>query len=155
MKKISLVLAAGLVACAHGAQETSSMSTQFVTKSTPILFAERIEPALAFWEKLGFKRESEVPAGDHLAFAIVSNGSIELMYQTVEAVAQEAQPTREAAPSSKAFLYVEVPSLAAVKKALADVPVYVPERKMFYGATEISYRDPAGHFVTFAELEKK
>lgn len=155
MKTLILTLAAGLVACAHGAPEARSMPTPLVAKSTPVLFAERIEPALAFWEKLGFKKTNEVPAGDHLAFAILSNGQIELMYQTVEAVAEEAPSTREAAARDKTFLYVEVPSLAAVKEALADVPVYVGERKMFYGATEISYRDPAGHFVTFAEFEKK
>ncbi len=131
------------------------MATPLVSKSTPIAFAERIEPAIAFWEKLGFKRVSEVPAGDHLAFAILSNGQVELMYETLDTLAGETPQSREAAASSKAFLYVEVPSLAAAKKALEGVPVYVGERKMFYGATEIAYRDPAGHFVTFAEFEKK
>ncbi len=155
MRKLLLSLAAGLVACAHGAPEIPSAPAQLAAKSTPILFAERIEPAIAFWEKVGFKKVSEVPAGDHLAFAILSNGSVELMYETVDTLAQETPQSREAAATSKAFLYVEVPSLAAVKKALADVPVFVGERKMFYGATEISYRDPAGHFVTFAELQKK
>jgi hypothetical protein len=131
------------------------MPRSIINKSTPILFAERIEPALAFWEKLGWRRTTEVPAGDHLAFAILTSGSLEIMYETVESVAKEAREVREAAASSKAFLYLEVPSLAAVKKALAGTPLFQEERKMFYGTIEIAYRDPGGHFVTFAEFDRK
>jgi len=96
-----------------------------------------------------------VPAGDHLAFAILTSGQVEIMYQATAAVADEKPPIRQAAASSKAFLYVEVPSLAAVKKELAGTPVYVEERRMFYGATEIGYLEPAGHFVTFAQFDRK
>ena len=131
------------------------MSTPAVAKSTPVLFAERIEPSLAFWEKLGFKRSSEVPAGDHLGFAILTNGNVELMYQSLGSVGEDLPQIREAVAGSKAFLFVEVPHLATVRKALSGAPVYLEERKTFYGATEIGYREPAGHFVTFAELEKK
>jgi hypothetical protein len=77
------------------------------------------------------------------------------MVETVESVAGEAPEVQEAARTSKAFVYIEVPSVAAVRKALEGVPVFVEERKMFYGTTEISYRDPAGHFVTFAEFDAK
>jgi hypothetical protein len=131
------------------------MSTQTVAKSTPVLFADRIEPSLAFWEKLGFERSSEVPAGDHLGFAIVTNGNVELMYQTLESIGEDMPQVREAAANGKALLFVEVPDLATVRKALSGAPVYMEERKTFYGAIEIGYREPAGHFVTFAQFDKK
>lgn len=131
------------------------MSTTKVAKSTPVLFAERIEQSLAFWEKLGFERSSEVPAGDHLGFAVVTNGDVELMYQTLESIGQDMPQLRDAVAGSKTLLFVEVPSLAAVREALGDAPVYMEERTTFYGTTEIGYREPAGHFVTFAQFDKK
>lgn len=155
MKKLVLVFAVAHAACAHTTQEMTTMSTTTVAKSTPVLFAERIEPSLAFWEKLGFERSSEVPAGDHLGFAIVTNGNVELMYQTLESIGQDMPQVREAAAGSKTLLFVEVSNLAAVGKALGGAPVYMEERTTAYGATEIGYREPAGHFVTFAQFDKK
>ncbi len=150
-----LVLAASLAACAHQTQEIETMSTHTVAKSTPVLVAERIEPSLAFWEKLGFKRSSAVPAGDHLGFAILTNGKVELMYQSLDSIAEDMPQIRETVAGSKTLLFVEVPNLATVRDALSGAAVYMQERKTFYGATEIGYREPAGHFVTFAEFEKK
>lgn len=131
------------------------MTSATVTKSTPILFAERIEPSLAFWEKLGFTRATEVPEGDHVGFAILSNGSVELMYQTLESVGADMPQIREAATRGQVFLFVEVPSLDVVQGALSGVPVYMEKRTTFYGSTEIGYREPAGHFVTFAQFGAK
>ncbi len=129
------------------------MAKPTVSKTTPILFAERIEPCLTFWEKLGFDRASEVREGDHLGFAIVTNGDVELMYQTLESIAADMPQVREAAVTSKTLLFVEVPSVAAVNEALDGAPIYMPERETFYGSTEVGYRDPAGHFVNFAQFE--
>jgi uncharacterized glyoxalase superfamily protein PhnB len=50
------------------------------------------------------------------------------------------------------FLYVEVDDLDAVIAALKGVPVVMPVRTTFYGAKEIGVKDPAGHFVTFAQM---
>lgn len=51
-----------------------------------------------------------------------------------------------------AFLYVEVTDLGSVKSALKNADVYMTERTTFYGAREIGVKDPAGHFVTFAQM---
>lgn len=148
-----LVLAAGLAACVH--TEIERMPTPIVCKSTPVLFAERIEPCLAFWERLGLRRENEAAAGDHLAFAALAGEAVEIMYQTVEAVADEPPQTRKAAADGRTFLFVEVSSLASVRKALTGVPVYVEERKTFYGSTEMAYLDPAGNIITFAQFGER
>lgn len=151
---ISLTALAPLIlgACAHRPQEVKPMSAPTVTKATPVLFAERIEPSLAFWEKLGFERSNEVPAGDHLGFAILTSGRVELMYQTLDSLGQDMPAVREAAAASRASIFVEVPNLAVVRQALTDAPLFLEERKTFYGSTEIGYREPAGHFVTFAQF---
>jgi hypothetical protein len=155
MRKLVLVLAIALTGCAHTTQEIKPMFTPSVAKSTPVLFAKRIEPSLAFWEKLGFKHTSDVPAGDHLAFAILTNGNVEIMYQTLDSAAEDLPRIKEVTASSKTFLFVEVPSLAVARKALNGAPVFLEERKTFYGSTEIGYLEPAGHFVLLAQFEKK
>ena len=35
---------------------------------------------------------------------------------------------------------------------LNSADLYLPERTTFYGAREIGIRDPAGHFLTFAQM---
>jgi uncharacterized glyoxalase superfamily protein PhnB len=50
------------------------------------------------------------------------------------------------------FLYVEVGSLDNVIAAMDGVEVAMPERMAFYGAREITVKDPAGHFITFAQF---
>jgi uncharacterized glyoxalase superfamily protein PhnB len=123
-----------------------------ITSATPILYVERIEPCLTFWEGLGFKETTAVPHGDHRGFSALSNGKIELMYQTFASLADDIPALVDAARASKAFLFIQVESLSAVKEAVKQSPVYLKERQTFYGATEIGVRDPAGHHVTFAQF---
>ena len=118
-------------------------------KLTPVLFVERIEPCLPFWvERLGFQKTVEVPEGDALGFVILVRDSIEVMLQTRASVAKDI-PALAAEPS-RSFLYVEVADLADIKQRLKGADIVVPERKTFYGATEIGVRDPAGNVITFA-----
>ena len=128
--------------------------TTAVAKATPVLAVERIEPVLPFWESLGFKRTVEVPHGDGLGFVILHDGHTELMYQTYASIGEDVPAVLEAARASRAMLFVEVPDLDAVEHALAGQPVYLPRRTTFYGSTEIGYRDPAGHYVTFAQFKR-
>jgi hypothetical protein len=128
------------------------MSKAQVTSSTPVLFVERIEPVLAFWGRLGFNPTTSVPEGDRLGFVILSNGKVEVMYQTYDSVAKDVPALVDAARASKTFLFVQVESLAATRAAVEGQPVHLPERKTFYGATELGVREPGGHYVTFAEF---
>ncbi len=116
---------------------------------TPVLPVDRIEPSIAFFEKVGFKVTTEVPEDDHLGFAIISDGKIELMYQTRTSIASDT----EIEGGAPVLLFVTVPDLDAVVKALGDsFKVVMPRRETFYGATEIGYREPGGHIVTFAQF---
>src|SRR5882724_9154179 len=108
-----------------------------IKKLTPVLFVEKIEPVLPFWtEHLGFVKTVEVPDGDRLAFVILQQGTVEVMYQTYASVEKD--------------LPAILPDVR--KPALKSAAVYLPERNTFYGAREIGVRDPAGHFLTFAQL---
>ena len=131
------------------------MSKPQVTSSTPVLYVERIEPAIAFWEKLGFNATTSVPQGDHIGFVILSNGKAEIMYQTFDSLAHDAPALMDAARASKTFLFVQLESLASARAAVQGQPVHLPERKTPYGANEIGVREPGGHYVTFAEFGSK
>jgi hypothetical protein len=133
------------------------MSTAAISKCTPVLVVERIEPALAFWAKLAVEKATEVPEGDHLGFVILAGPGIELMYQTATSVAGDLL----AAASDKAAfrsgpqqitLFLEVPDLARVERCLAGERQIMPFRTTFYGAKELGYLDGAGNVVVFAEM---
>ena len=124
-----------------------------VKKITPVLFVEKIEPILPFWtEHLGFIKTVEVPEGDRLAFVILQQGNVEVMYQTYASVEKDLPAISADVRKGPTFLYIEVENLDALKPALKSADVYLPERNTFYGAREIGVRDPAGHFLTFAQM---
>jgi uncharacterized glyoxalase superfamily protein PhnB len=127
-----------------------------VKKLTPVLFVERIEPVLPFWtEHLGFVKTVEVPDGDRLAFVILQQGSAEVMYQSFASVDKDLPAIAADIRRGPAFLYLEVDDLEAVKAAIADMEIYMPERTTFYGSREIGVKDPAGHFITFAYFDQQ
>ena len=117
---------------------------------TPILIVDAIEPCLDFWKRLGFAVTIEVPDGDALRFAILSNGPIEVMYQTRASVAKDV-PSMAGFPSSS-ILYIHVTNIDEVIAAVSGAPVLIPKRTTFYGATEYSAREPGGSAVSFSEV---
>jgi uncharacterized glyoxalase superfamily protein PhnB len=124
-----------------------------IKKLTPVLFVEKIEPVLPFWtEHLGFLKTTEVPEGDHLGFVILQQGTTEVMYQTYASVEKDMPAILPEVKKGPTFLYIEVENLNALKPALVSADVYMPERTTFYGSREIGVKDPAGHFLTFAEF---
>ena len=125
-----------------------------VKKITPVLFAAEIEPCVKFWvERFGFEKTVEVPESNKLAFAIVQKAGVELMYQSFSSADKDAPAsTAQAVRKGPTFLYVEVENLDEIIDALKGVEVAMPERITFYGSREIGVKDPAGHFVTFAQM---
>jgi uncharacterized glyoxalase superfamily protein PhnB len=124
-----------------------------VKKLTPVLFVEKIEPILPFWtEHLGFVKTVEVPEGDRLGFVILQQGAVEIMYQTWASAEKDLPAIAADVRKGPTFLYIEVENLDALKPALGSADIYLPERNTFYGAREIGVCDPAGHFLTFAQM---
>jgi hypothetical protein len=122
-----------------------------ITKVTPLLFVESIEPSLAFWEKVGFNKTVEVPHGDKLGFVILQYGHLEIMYQTKASVSEDI-PALGNSATKGSFLFIEVDDLDQVEKALSGIKPVVPRRKTFYGADELIVKEPAGNTVTFAQM---
>jgi uncharacterized glyoxalase superfamily protein PhnB len=124
-----------------------------VKKITAVLFVKEIEPVLSFWQgKLGFTKTIEVPEGNKLGFVAFQRGSAEIMYQTYASADRDLPFISADVRKGPAFLYLEVENLEAIKSAVKGVEVYLPERTTFYGAKEIGIKDPAAHFITFAQF---
>jgi uncharacterized glyoxalase superfamily protein PhnB len=165
---LAAVLAASLILAAAGlrssaapdrlAQNAASSAVDkekrvMVKKLTPVLFVKEIEPVLPFWvEGLGFTKTAEVPEGNKLGFVILAKDGVEVMYQTYASVDKDMPAIGADVRKGPTFLYIQVDSLEKVKAAVKRADVYMPERKTFYGSTEIGVKDPAGHFITFAEF---
>ncbi len=119
---------------------------------TPVISVDRIEPCLGFWEALGFERTMDVPGDNGLSFAAVSQGGVEVMYQTYASLAEvPAVAELKFGPTN---FFIRVSDLNAIKPTIEAGDVVVPERKTFYGAREIVVRAPCGTIVTFAEFEE-
>jgi uncharacterized glyoxalase superfamily protein PhnB len=133
--------------------EETKMNAAEVRKITPVLVVEEVEPCIRFWvERLGFEKTVEVPEGDKIGFVILQKGAVELMYQSFGSVEKDAPKSMQPAQRGPTFLYTEVGNLGEIIAAMKGVEVAMPERVTFYGAREIGVKDPAGHFVIFAQL---
>lgn len=130
------------------------MPAATLTKATAVLLVDAVEPSLDFWQRrLGLTVTAEVPHDGRLGFAIVSGGGIELMLQSVASARADAPDAMIAGyRADKTYLFVETTQLDAIEQALAGCEVVLPRRRTFYGATEIGYREPGGHYVTFAQF---
>jgi len=124
-----------------------------VKRITPILFVQDVEPCVKFWvDRFGFEKTAEVPDGDKLAFAMLQKGNIELMYQSFASADKDVVTISQMVRKGPTFLYVEVDNLDQTINAVKDAEVVMPKRQTFYGSTEVGIKDPAGHFITFAEF---
>jgi len=128
------------------------MTAPVLKKLTPNLIVDSIEESLPFWvDRLGFERVTEVPDGKQLGFVILQRGKVELMLQSRASLRKDVPALAQVAYQT--VLYIEVPKLAPLRKALEGYPEVVPERTTFYGTREIIVRDPAGNAVFFSEHE--
>ena len=124
-----------------------------VKRITPVLFVSEVEPCVKFWvDRMGFQKTVEVPDGNKLAFAMLQKGTVELMYQSYASADKDVVEISQVVRKGPTFIYVEVDSLDAAIAATKGSEVVMPVRTTFYGSREIGIKDPAGHFVTFAEF---
>jgi len=149
MRVTTLMLLLALCGTGNAQEKVAAMS---VSKLTPVLLVEQVEPCVKFWERVGFAKTVEVPEGDKLAFVILQKGNVEVMYQSYASVEKDIPSNPALAKRGPSFLYVEVASLDDTIAAMKGVEVIMPVRTTFYGSKEIGYKDPGGHMITFAQM---
>ena len=125
-----------------------------VKRLTPNLYTDDVESAVNFWvERMDFEKTVEVPEEGGLAFAVVQKGNIELMYGSYASLEREPGVLGSYRRGT-GFLFLEVDNLDAALAAMKGVPMVTAKHKTFYGSTEFTVRDPAGHLITFAYFAK-
>ncbi len=126
-----------------------------LTKLTPNLYTDDVAACVNFWvERMHFEKTVELPEeGGKLAFAALHKGNIELMYGSYNSLAKDIDAG--AYQKGTGFLYIEVDDLDAALAAMRGAPVVLPLHKTFYGATEFTVKDPAGHLLTFAHFAQQ
>jgi len=144
------VLATRAVSMARFTEEKKPM----INRSTPILHVKNVEPSVKFWtERFGFKVTIQVPEDDHIGFAAMEAGNIELMLQTYQGMKGDPNsPLAKAADQGPSFIFMEVPDINVVIEALKGAEMVQGLHETSYGAKEVVVKEPGGHFVIFSQL---
>jgi len=152
---IPAVFASTVLASAPNAPETpTAHNSVTVKKMTANLYADNVAACVQFWvDRLHFEKTMEVPDGTSLAFAALQRGNIELMYGSYASLEKDAAIAHSFRRGTS-FLFLEVDDVDAVFAAMTGAPIVSPIHKTFYGSTEFTVQDPAGHQVTFAQFGK-
>ena len=125
-----------------------------ITRMTPNLYTDDVAACARFWvDRLHFEKTAEVPEPGGLAFAVLQKEKLELMYGSYGSLEREPQ-VAGSVQRGTSFLFLEVDDLDAVVAAMQGVPKVADVHTTFYGATEFTVRDPAGHLITFAQFGK-
>jgi uncharacterized glyoxalase superfamily protein PhnB len=132
--------------------EKKNMKPVEIKKITPILFAEELESCIQFWtEQLGFQKTIEVPEEDKTGFVLLEKNGLELMYQTFASVDKDNAATGVAVRKGPSILYIEVADLEAALVATQGAEMVMQVRTTFYQSKEFGIKDPAGHYLIFAQ----
>jgi len=129
-----------------------------ILQSTPVLFVDRIEPSEAFFAKLGFERTVEVEEGEGVGFVIMMQGGrsdsgLGVMIQTRSSARADMEGADPAIfDGSGSFLFMSVADVDAAARALEGHEQFLSKRDTFYGATEVGFREPGGHYVVLAQF---
>jgi uncharacterized glyoxalase superfamily protein PhnB len=148
----AFVLLAVLTSIAQ--KPTTKETKTVINKSTPIFHVRSVEPSIKFWtERFGFKVTIEVPEGDHIGFAALENGSIELMYQTYQGMKTDAaNPLANEVEKGPSFIFMEVNDINSTIEALKGAEMVQALHDTFYGSKEVVVKEPGGHYVIFSQM---
>ena len=155
MKLTILAMVPTLLASALLAATQKKAPAVTVKRMTPNLYTDDVEAAVRFWvDRLHFEKTVEVPEeSGKLAFAALQKGPIELMYGSYASLRKDVDVSRSFERGTS-FLFLEVGDLDATLAAMQGAPLVAPVHQTFYGSTEFTVKDPAGHLITFAQFGK-
>ena len=125
-----------------------------VSRATPVLFVDRVEPTRDFLRKVGFETVVEIPEDDRLGFSLLQKDGVQVMVETRGNAREPAALQALTKESRRAVVFVEVDDVAAVIAALDGAKVVVERHATFYDSDELTYEEPGGNLVTFAQFRK-
>ncbi|GAB3914976.1 VOC family protein [Mucilaginibacter boryungensis] len=121
---------------------------------SPNIFTNDMKATIAFYQLLGFTKTMSVPEeGDDLVWVMMNNGSVTMMFQTFESLADDL-PEISRKNGGSLLLYINLKNIKAFFNEIqSKVTVLKGLETTFYGATEFSIKDNNGYVLTFAEHE--
>ncbi len=121
---------------------------------SPNIFVNDINATISFYELLGFKMAMSVPeTGPDFVWAMMTNGSVTMMFQTFSSLADDL-PEISRTDGGSLLLYINLKNIRAFFEEIKDrVTILKGLETTFYGATEFSIKDNNGYVLTFAEHE--
>ena len=120
----------------------------------PNIFVSSMKETIAFYKLLGFEVTMSVPENsDDVVWAMLVNGSVTVMFQTYESLADDL-PAISRKDGGSLLLYINLKNIREFFERVKDkVKVLNGLEKTFYGATEFSILDNNNYVLTFAEHE--
>jgi len=121
---------------------------------SPNIFVSNMNETITFYKLLGFTIQMSVPeTGDGLVWAMMSNGGVTIMFQTVESLGTDL-PEISRQNGGSLLLYIDLKNIREFfNRVSSQVKILKGLETTFYGATEFSISDNNGYVLTFAEHE--
>ena len=118
------------------------------------LFVKNINRSIDFYKLLGFEVAMTVPEQGDCVWAMLANGNVSVMFQTLESLGNELPDLDRTRSGGTLLFYIKLKQI----RAFFDEVKYKTEivkglEKTFYGATEFTIKDVDGYHLTFAENE--
>jgi uncharacterized glyoxalase superfamily protein PhnB len=119
---------------------------------TPNLTVENVNKTVEFYRNLlDFEFVTSVPELGQLDWAMMKNGTVEIMFQSVSSIAKDLPDFAGKQPGGSLMLYARVENVKALfDRIQGKVTLVHGLQKTFYGMEEFTIRDLDGYFLTFA-----
>jgi len=122
-----------------------------VDSLSPNIFVKDINATINFYKQIGFDLTMTVPESGDYVWAMMTCGSITIMFQTFDSLADELSEISRLDGGSLLF-YIKLKNIISFFENIKEkVTVLKGLDKTFYGATEFSILDNNGYVLTFAE----
>jgi threonine dehydrogenase-like Zn-dependent dehydrogenase len=125
-----------------------------IARAAPVLFVDHVESTRDFFKRAGFELVFEVPAGSAVGFAMLERDGVQVMVETRGNENESAALRALTLESRRAVVFVEVDDLDALVALLGRTEIIVERHATFYKSDEITYQEPGGNIVTFAQFQR-
>ncbi|HEY4613033.1 MAG TPA: VOC family protein [Bacteroidota bacterium] len=119
---------------------------------SPNLMVNDVNKTVDYYrDVLGFEFVTSVPDSGQLDWAMMKNGSVEIMFQSVSSLAKDLSVLAGLKPGGAFTLYTRVADVKALHaKVKGRVTIVHDLAKAFYGMEEFTIKDLNGYYLTFA-----
>ena len=123
-----------------------------IKRAAPVLFVDSVESTRDFFTRAGFNVAVEIPDGKSSGFAILERDGVQVMVESKDNSNEPAPIRAKSRESANSHVFIEVDDLDALVSALGRAEIIVERHKTFYNSDELTYQEPGGHLVTFAQF---